>query len=199
MSIKSLVYKNIYWYRLILNILYLGKYKKRFQKVCELIEDNVQTVNELCFGDIHIAKYCKDNGIEWRGYDLNRTFVSYAKERNFNAHCVNILEFKDFQKVDLFIIQGSLYHFHKNISPLFDQIFLHSKRLIIAEPIKNVSQMIWPFSLIGRKMSNAGNGDEGFRYTQETLEKLVEDYKDKYNYKIDKYYLGKDMMLDLKC
>ena len=55
----SIIYKNIWLYRFVVSLLYLGKYNTRFKNVA-LFLDPIQdtSVIELCFGDIYIAKWC---------------------------------------------------------------------------------------------------------------------------------------------
>jgi hypothetical protein len=111
----SIVYKNIYVYRLIMNILYGMKYKKRFDNIINLIESTEQDIIELCFGDIYIAKYAKENNKNWIGYDINQSFIDYANSCGYNAINKNIILMDKLPKNDLCIMVGSLYHFIDNI------------------------------------------------------------------------------------
>ena len=77
----SFVYTNLQVYRFILNILYLGQYKKRFLSITNNIDiHSDKKIIELCFGDTYIANWCYHNNIEWLGIDINDRFISTAKK-----------------------------------------------------------------------------------------------------------------------
>ncbi len=114
MSKVSLVYKNIYTYRFIMNILYGMKYVDRFSNIIKLINDSDVNIVELCFGDIYIAQYAKKTNKHWLGLDINDEFVDYAKKQGYNAINKNIID-ADIPKNDICIMAGSLYYFINNI------------------------------------------------------------------------------------
>jgi hypothetical protein len=173
----SLIYKNIWIYRLIMNFLYMGRYSKRFKDVINYINlEEGGTVVELCFGDIYIAKYCHENKINWVGYDFNQSFIQNAKQNNFDAHYVDLLDsssfFTDFHsinKVDMVIMMGSLYHFHNEIKPLIHKIMTYCDKFLISEPISSFSRILGPIGWLAKRSANIGHGNETFRYDEKTL------------------------------
>ena len=75
----SIVYSHIFIYRMLMNVIYTGSYKKRFDAIMKCIATyKPGTVLELCFGDTIIANYCKQKNINWFGIDINETFVNRA-------------------------------------------------------------------------------------------------------------------------
>lgn len=178
----SLIYRSIYLYRILVNILFLGKYKARFNKVTTLLDPaSDKKITELCFGDIYIAKWCKEHGVEYLGIDLNPHFVEMAEKAGYNVMAMNLRENLSFPKSDVVIMMGSLYHFHDILDSLIDRIMLSCNRLIISEPIKNLASRKDIFGFIARHSTNAGSGEENFRFDENSLResmKLVS--KEKY-------------------
>ena len=170
---KSIVYRNIHVYRLILNLVYAGKYRSRFDDVATALVGH-KHVLELCFGDTYVANHCRDNGIKWTGYDLNESFVQSACEDGFDAYRTDILGESPFPQNDLTVIQGSLYHFHDLIDVLFDKVFHSTHELLVSEPVRNLSSGPGVIGWLARRSANAGKGHEQFRYNEQTLLEMIE-------------------------
>ena len=148
MSNVSLIYRNVWMYRLLMNVLYTSGYRQRFERVTKVIATyKPNSILELCFGDIYIAEYCKSNNISWIGIDSNTNFVNQAKRKGFDGRCIDLLSLSELPKADTCIMIGSLYHFHKDIHLLLSRMLETSNTLIISEPIKNLSDQN-PFRVI---------------------------------------------------
>ena len=89
---RSIVYSNIHLYRLVMNLLYSGGYRQRFCRVCDLLGDDVSSVCDLCFGDTMIAAWCRERGVSWVGFDINRHFCDRARGLGFEVGEGDILE-----------------------------------------------------------------------------------------------------------
>jgi hypothetical protein len=196
---RGIIYQNICIYRMVMNLLYGFSYKKRFR----LIAPHIQglKVNELCFGDLIIAQYCRKNMVTWHGYDINERFVSRANGKNFSATLCDLEKQKSLPDSDTCIIVGSLYHFKKNPEHIYDLMFSTATRIIISEPVKNLSSKKNFIGRLAAKMSDAGSGAESFRYNETELLKSIEIPAKKYNFTISKKeYFRKDLILILdKC
>lgn len=191
----SIVYKNVFIYRIIMNILYGFKYKKRFHNVVNLFLPDDKSILELCFGDIFIAEYCDVHHLSWMGLDINSGFVSYAKEKGYNAILGDIQEF-EFPQVDTIIMIGSLYHFINDIEHILEKMLKSGKKIIISEPIKNLSnhQVIGIFA---KKAANAGKGDEEFRFNEQTFIDTLNQYTDKLNFTYQVISKDRDILVEL--
>ncbi|MGQ0829903.1 MAG: hypothetical protein ACT4ON_16070 [Bacteroidota bacterium] len=174
-----------------MNILYVLGYKQRFEKVIKIIEHyKPKSVLELCFGDVFIAEYCKVNGIEWTGIDLNKSFVDNAVRKGLNARSADLLNLSELPKAEVCVIMGSLYHFYTDVHMLLSKMLEASDKIIISEPVKNLSDQKNLLGRIAKRSANAGKGDETFRYTEKTLQKLLEEESKKLNFSfkaIDSY------------
>ena len=170
----SLIYKNRFIYKLIVNILYLGKYVEKFDDIVKLIDPKKEkSIVELCYGDVYIAEWCKANTVNWTGFDINQKFVNFALKQGFNAICLDLKKAKVLPIVDTFIIVGSLYHFHEMLDEFLLIIMNSCSRLMISEPIHTLSNSGGLIGRIARHSANAGNGPEEFRYDKEKLTKIL--------------------------
>ena len=200
-SETSIIYKNIFFYRFLMNVIYVGNYKNRFLKITEVIEQEApKSVLELCFGDTIIAEYCQRKNILWQGIDINENFVKGAQKKGFDSVCKDILLLDSFVKNDLCIISGSLYHFNpEQRLKLFQKMFSSSQKVLISEPISNLSDQKGLIGFIARRAANAGKGDEHFRYNEQSLKATLDELSKHFNftYKIVGY-IKKDMILLLE-
>jgi len=166
---NSFVYTNLTIYRFILNILYLGQYKNRFLSITNSInlkED--EKIVELCFGDILIANWCHKNNILWHGIDINDNFIKTAKNNNHSVQKKYVDDQIILPENNLVIIAGSLYHFNKSIINFIDNILSQTSKLIILEPIFNLSNLKLLNKLL-KYSSNIESKSHNFRYTKENL------------------------------
>ena len=196
---KSLVYKNIVIYRVVMNILYSGKYIKRFEDIVETIDPGKEkSIIELCFGDIFIAEWCKQNKVNWLGFDMNDEFVNFALKKGFNAISMNIRLASKFPKADTFVISGSLYHFNDILDEFLLKIMNSCSRLIISEPVNTLTNRSGVIGKIAGQSANAGSGPEDFRFDKEKLINLLNELCH------DRWILNeinaknKDIILDIK-
>ena len=110
----SFTYTNIQVYRLVMNVLYAGRYRRRFDELTALIGTDVQSVCDLCFADTVIADWCRAREIVWTGVDLNPSFCAAAERRGHRAIIGSVLT-SDLPTADLFIVAGSLHLFHDRL------------------------------------------------------------------------------------
>ena len=105
-----------------------GNYFKDYQVIFSLIPSSSKKVIEVCFGDIYLANICRQNQIDWTGYDISNFFVENAKKRNFNAIKANLHDCNIDTACDAIIISRSLYHFKDTL----DKHFLKKDRKIFS-------------------------------------------------------------------
>jgi hypothetical protein len=194
----SFVYYNIFIYRLVMNILYGFKYRKRFEKVVNLIHPEDKSVTELCFGDIFIAQYCQKKDKRWIGFDLNDNFVEFAKKNNFNACLQDIMLLEEFPQADVFVMVGSLYHFNSDLKGLFEKIRQASQRFILSEPVINLTNQKGVVGKFSKKFTNAGKGEEAFRFNEKILLERLESLKNNLKFDYQVIDQGKDMIIEIK-
>jgi hypothetical protein len=193
----SFIYSNIYVYRFIMNLLYFGKYKRRFSAITALIENKDRKLVELCFGDIFIAAYCKKMSKTWVGYDINKSFVDHAVCKGFEAHTADLLSVESLPSADVCILSGSLYHFHDSMDQIFSLMMTCAPKIIISEPVRNITSRQGLIGKIAACLSNVGKGSEIFRYNYDSFIQNLDYYKKKYKFKYEILSEGKDLLIKI--
>lgn len=186
MGKTSLIYRNIFIYRLGMNILYAGKYKNRFAPVTSRIGvlPPGSHVLELCFGDTYIANYCRKKGYRWRGLDINPGFVDVARRIGFDAETTDLTMLTELPKATVCVMMGSLYHFHQHAQAILANMLQAAPEVIISEPIINISALPGLLGKLARKSANAGQGHQAFRYDRQSLLLLLETERRKLGFHI---------------
>jgi hypothetical protein len=164
----SLVYSHILVYRLVMNVLYRGGYRRRFEHVLEHVPAATRSLCDLCFGDTYVAEWCRTRGITWTGIDVNRVFCERAVRRGFDAVCADLLS-ADLPVADVYLMAGSLYHFHETLPLLLDRILSRTRRFIVSEPVQNLSASKGLLGWIARRAADPGTGHAEFRFDKERL------------------------------
>ncbi len=186
MSANGIVYENLMIYRLLMNLLYTGSYRKRFYPITDALKKKaVSSVTELCFGDLVIAEFCKSEGISWKGYDLNAGFVKHACKKGFNAEVADVVSTGSFPEAGAYVVAGSLYHFTvPELEELLLKILSKSKILLISEPVKNLSDEDSITGRLAGYLSRTSRKEKVFRYNTtsllQTMEKLSVKLKFRY-------------------
>ncbi len=197
---KGIIYRNIFLYRLAMNLLYGFAYKKRFEKLYPFI--NGKSVNEFCFGDLYMASFCRKNNIAWHGYEFNTAFVRRAIRK---GHLASQTDLKHEIIVpvhsDVNMIIGSLYHFHERPENLMNALFADTCRVIISEPVSNIASKSNYWGRLAARVSDAGSGPECYRFNEHFLMKIIDLSCEKYNFThYKKEYFKKDLIIVLdKC
>lgn len=159
-----------------MNILYLGRYKRRFRPVIQQINNLPQNSSmlELCFGDVYIAQFCRQAGYRWKGLDVNNNFVKTAQRMGFDAYYEDLAKLEVFPKADVCIMMGSLYHFHPDTGSMLKKMFNASRMVVISEPVSNLSSQTGLIGFLAKRSANAGKGHEPFRYNKQTFIAMIE-------------------------
>lgn len=193
----SLIYRNIWIYRFIMNLLYIGRYRQRFKDITNELGPNDNNIIELCFGDIYIAEYCKKNARHWLGYDINDEFVNHALQRGYNAVSADILSLESLPRADALIFAGSLYHFNENMHKIWQLMTSCATKIILSEPIKNITSIKNIVGAIGARASAIRNGDEAFRFDRDSLIAMVDHFQEIYNFTYEIISEKKDILITI--
>ncbi|MDQ3048439.1 MAG: hypothetical protein M3R27_12895 [Bacteroidota bacterium] len=197
MPFKSYIYQNLFTYRLGMNLLYKGKYEERFSAVCRLL--NSGSVTELCFADTFIAECCREKGITWTGIDIHEGFVRSAIKKNYNAVAGDLNSMETFPEADTCIIAGSLYHFHENIESFFKKMLHCAPRIIISEPVMNLSSRNGIIGKLAQLSASVNGENHSFRYTEESLTDLLNRLSIKLNFQYNiESRSGKDLIISIR-
>jgi hypothetical protein len=193
----SLIYRNIWAYRFVMNMLYLGKYRRRFNDITDQIGKVDQSVVELCFGDIHIASYCKESARSWIGYDINEAFVAHARKNGHHAVCADILSIESLPRADVLIFAGSLYHFNANLEKIWDLMTSCSRKIILSEPVRNITALKNGIGKIGAQASAVKNGAEVFRFDRNSLTQMLNRFQETHRFSYQIVSEKKDILITI--
>jgi hypothetical protein len=191
----SLIYRNIWIYRLVMNLLYLGRYRQRFKDITKVLAQNDKHIVELCFGDIYIAEYCKESARCWVGYDINDTFVNFALKHGHNAVCTDISSLQSLPRADVLIFAGSLYHFNENMHKIWQLMTSCASRIILSEPIINITSINNIVGKIGARASTVRGAAVAFRFDRDALIGMLDCYKQPYNFTYEIVSEKKDILI----
>ena len=139
---------------------------------------------ELCFGDIQIAKFCRKKNIQWTGFDRNESFVRHAKENGFDARRADLNAMKEFPAADLCIMSASLYHFIDDLENMLTKMLKSSGKILISEPIINVSNSRGIIGFLARKCTYCGETRKGFRFDKNSFPETLNYYSKKLNFRL---------------
>lgn len=195
---NSFIYKNIHIYRILMNILYSLKYKKRFSEIVNEFSENDKNILELCFGDIYIADECRKRGINWMGIDISENFVKFANKKGYHAIKDDLTKIETLPLSDICIMCGSLYHFHNEIDLILGKMLASSQKIIISEPIVNLSSKKNLIGKISKILTNAGKGAENFRFNKESIIDTLDELKNKMSFEYKIISIKRDILIEIK-
>jgi hypothetical protein len=184
-----------------MNLIYTGSYTKRFDQVIAKIKSLApRSVTELCFGDTLIADFCRKEHIVWKGIDINDKFVSRARRKGYDSVWKDVSRLTSFEPCDLFVMSGSLYHFDAGQRErLFTNMLAVSDRILLSEPVLNLSSRPGIIGKLARSSANAGKGFENFRFSEQTFLEMLEDLGKKLNFSfLQLGFMKKDMIVLLE-
>ena len=194
---RSIIYRNIRLYRLVMGFLYRGGYGARFMRVAGLIGEADRTVLELCFGDVAIAEHCRQSGRTWVGLDMSDEFVAHAVKLGFDARKQDVLRTEAFPVCDVCVMMGSLYHFAPQLRVLFRRIEKASTRFLLSEPVKNWMQAKGALGFLARKLTKAGDREETFRFDEPSLVRTLEALKAEMHFNYRVVSVARDMVVEV--
>ncbi len=169
----SLIYSSLPLYRLMMNLLYTGSYKGRMKQLSLLLQEQ-QHCLELCFGDTILASICKQKNMAWTGLDINNYFVHCALKRGYEAKQADVAQLTTLPIADVCVMAGSLYHFNENALSLITKMTTSAPRVIICEPVHNLSSRKGLLGWFARRSAGTSAGPAHFRYTRESFLCLME-------------------------
>ena len=164
----------------------------------DALPHGTSTVLELCFGDIIIAKECKKREIQWTGIDLNPVFVNFAQSLGYHAILEDVLLMEHIQPCDVCIMSGSLYHFHADIENIMAKLYASAPYVIISEPVVNLSSGKGFIGKLARIFTNAGKGNEDFRFNKISLIETLDKFRNELGFSYRVISVKRDMLIEIQ-
>jgi SAM-dependent methyltransferase len=172
------IYRSRLLYNLIMSILYGVHVGRRHKLIADTIPDGV-SVLDVCCGPCGLQRSLrKRTAIRYVGIDASGFFVESARRRGIEALLVDIRSEAIPRGFDWVVMQASLYQFHPDEKSLIERLLKASNsRVVIAEPIRNVSgSVLAPLAAVAAGLTAIGPGQEGFRFTEESLDACMGEY-----------------------
>jgi SAM-dependent methyltransferase len=181
-SSTSVIYRSATGYELLMRALYGRHYADRMRAVADQVPAEA-TVLELCCGPGTLyTRHLHDRASGYIGLDVNRTFVSRLRSRGVDARVMDLADpGLPLPGADVAIIQASLYHFLPDAGSIVDRMLAAAtERVVVAEPIRNLSSSRLPgIGLLGRRAADPGVGGHDQRFTEASLDQLMEAYAER--------------------
>jgi hypothetical protein len=191
--VPSLIYSHIQLYRWAMNLLYGGGYRRRFADILTLV-DGARSVCDLCFGDTVVADWCAARRVSWVGVDLNSHFCARARRRGYTVIERDVLA-AELPPADVYLMAGSLYHFHDRLPSLFDAVWGKTSRWILSEPVRNLSSASGVLGWWARRSADPGDGHAAFRYTEATLLEALREQQERCGFTYRVVSADRDMLV----
>jgi hypothetical protein len=174
----QLIYKSSVLYQLTNRLLYGRHHATRFRVIADLIPAR-STVVDLCCGPALLYhRYLKQKSVRYTGLDISPSFIAALNKNGGHGLVWDVRSDRPLPRADYVVIQGSLYFFLPDPSPLIGRMLAAAEnQVIIAESIRNLSTSRVPLvSQIAMKLAGAVKGDHPSRFTEETLDRFFERY-----------------------
>jgi SAM-dependent methyltransferase len=176
----SLVYRSAVGYELLMRALYGRHYAERMRAVAAQVPDGA-SVLELCCGPGTLyLRHLRGRTNGYVGVDVNPGFVERLRRRGVDARQLDLAaDDATLPSADVVILQASLYHFLPRAERIIDRMLATaSDRIIVSEPVRNLaSSDVALLARLGRRAADPGVGGHAQRFTEATLESLMERYR----------------------
>jgi len=178
----SIVYRSAFGYEVLMRALYGRHYADRMRAVAEQVPAG-PSVLELCCGPATLyRRYLRGRAGAYIGLDVNERFVTRLARHGIDARRVDLAaSTAALPEADVAIMQASLYHFLPEAGPIIERMLVAARQLVvISEPVRNLASSSLPLiGQLGRRAADPGVGGHGGRFTEATLDALMEHYRDR--------------------
>jgi SAM-dependent methyltransferase len=178
----SLIYRTAGGYELLMRALYGRHYAARMSAVAEQVPSG-STVIELCCGPGTLyLRHLRERTSGYIGFDVNDGFVTRLRQRGVDARRLDLIDDDAaLPSADVAVIQASLYHFLPDPAQIIGKMLAAARdRVIISEPIRNLASSENPIvGLLGRRAADPGVGGHAHRFTEATLDELMQRYSER--------------------
>ncbi len=170
----AVLYRQPWLHRLVILALYGRKLDERFVSVAAHI-DKDDSVLELCVGEGELYKrYLAGCTKQYLGLDFSEAQVERGRAAGIPLERADIRDI-EFEPCDTVVMMGSLYQFLPDAKSLLERMLLAArKRVIITEPVQNVSQKKGLLSHIAVYLTETDNHGAQ-RFDETKLRELVQD------------------------
>lgn len=178
----SVIYRSARAYELLMRILYGRHYAARMSAVAAQVPEGASVVELCCGPGTLYARHLRARAGAYIGLDVNEGFVRRLNRAGVDARRLDVSEAgQPIPLADVAIIQASLYHFLPDADALIARMLAAAReRVIVAEPVRNLATSSLPLiGAVGRRAADPGVGGHDQRFTEATLDGLMDRYRDR--------------------
>ena len=175
----SVIYRNAAAYELLMRALYGRHYDARLRAVSAVVPQGASVLELCCGPGMLYRRYLSQRARAYTCLDASERFTAALRRRGIDARTVDVASSEEpLPLADVAIIQASLYHFLPDAAGILDRMLATASRsVIVAEPIRNLASSRIPLlALLGRHFTDPGHGGHENRFTEATLEALMQRY-----------------------
>lgn len=174
----SLIYRSSSLYELAMLGLYGRHYPSRYRAIADLIPPGSSVLDLCCGPALLYHRYLRHKAVDYTGLDVNAKFIGQLTRRGAGGQIWDLRTASPLPQADYVVMQGSLFHFLPDAAAVVDRMLRAArKRVIIAEPIRNVaSSKVRLVALAGKLLTNPGVGKHSDRFNEASLDQLFSSY-----------------------
>jgi SAM-dependent methyltransferase len=178
----SLVYRSAAGYELLMRALYGRHYGDRMRVIAAEVPQG-SSVLELCCGPGTLyTRHLAARAGAYVGLDVNERFVADMRRRGVDARVADLARSQEpLPAADVVLMQASLYHFLPHADGVIDRMLAAAAQLVVvSEPVRNLACSDNPLvGMLGRRAADPGVGGGERRFTEESLDRLMERYRER--------------------
>ena len=174
----QLIYKSSALYGVVNRLLYGRYHLARYRVIADLIPPRASAVDLCCGTATLYHRFLRAKNVRYTGLDASPSFIDALNRRGGHGIVWDLRLDRPLPRADYVIIQGALYFFLPDPSPLIERMLAAADNgVIIAEAIRNLSNSAIPgISNLAKRLAGAAEGSAVTRFNEETLDQLFADY-----------------------
>jgi SAM-dependent methyltransferase len=174
----QVIYKSSALYDIVNWLLYGRHHLARYRVIADLIPPRASVVDLCCGTATLYHRFLRAKNVRYTGLDVSPSFIDALNRRGGHGIVWDLRSDQPLPRADYVVIQGALYFFLPDPSPLIERMLAAANsQVIIAEAIRNLSSSAVPgISKLAKRLAGAAEGSEAVRFSEETLDQLFADY-----------------------
>jgi SAM-dependent methyltransferase len=174
----QLIYKSATLYEFINWLLYGRHHRVRYEVIAALIPPSASVVDLCCGPATLYHRFLRAKNVHYTGLDMSPGFIDALNKCGGHGMVWDLRSDQPLPRADYVIIQGALYFFLPDPSPLLERMLAAAnEEVIVAEAIRNLSASAIPgISNLSKRLAGAAEGSDTVRFNETSLDRLFADY-----------------------
>jgi len=174
----QLIYKSAALYEFINWLLYGRHHRVRYEVIANLIPPSASVVDLCCGPATLYRRFLRAKKVCYTGLDMSPSFIDALNKCGGHGMLWDLHSDQPLPRADYVIIQGALYFFLPDPSPLIERMLAAAnEEVIVAEAIRNLSTSAIPgISKLSKTFAGAPEGSDAVRFSEKSLDRLFAGY-----------------------